>query len=98
MYGEKECRDQVAACSKRFEKGAETFAEMKAEIRHLQEKDDAQNGTWKDNKAELSGRVKHLENEVNEIKLSFAKSTNKILTGISLACILLAINIAISYF
>ncbi len=93
MYGEKECRDQVAACNKRFESGAKSFARMEIEIKHLQERDTMMNGTAKDNKIELSERVRHLEREVNEIKLSFAKGANKILAGITVACILLVINI-----
>ena len=86
---ERECREQLANCNKRFERGAEAFARIEAEIRHLQEKDNVQNGTWKDSRIEVLERVRTLEKEVDEIKTS----ANRILAGIVVACILMVINI-----
>jgi hypothetical protein len=91
VYGEKDCRDQIAACNKRFERGAESFARIEAEIKHLQERDTMINGTARENRAELSGRVKDLEKKVETIE----QSANRILAGIAVACILMVINIVV---
>lgn len=83
------CRDQLAFCNKRFESGSKSFARIETEIRHLQERDTMINGTSRDNKLELTGRVKDLEKKVESIE----QSANRILAGIAVACILMVINI-----
>ena len=87
------CREQIEKCQKRFEKGAETFAVLAIEIQNLKEKDMTINGTSKESRTEIIGKVNHLEKEINQIKLSFATATNRILAGIAVACILLVIDI-----
>ena len=87
------CRDQMEKCQKRFERGAETFAALAIEIAHLKDKDMVINGTSKENRTEIIGKVSNLEKEINQIKLSFATATNRILAGIAVACILLVIDI-----
>ena len=89
MYGEKECRDQIAACHKRFERGAELFARIEMELKHLREWDAVQNGAARDNKASILERVCKLEKRVDR----FEQSANRILAGIAVACILMVINI-----
>ena len=90
---EERCQKQLEKCQKRFERGAETFAALAIEIAHLKDKDLAINGTSKENRTEILERVTFMEKEVNQIKLSFATATNRILAGIAVACILLVIDI-----
>ena len=89
------CREQMEKCQKRFERGSETFAALAIEITHLKDKDMTINGTSKESRTEIIGKVNNLEKEVNQIKLSFASATNRVLAGISVACILLVVDILI---